>query len=150
MLRFQDILLLMAGVMVIPTILGIISTSVRKGGSFFTAIAGILCAIPAIPLVHYFITNFLHHPELYSTTNWTAFLVLVLQFATISLAMIDAIVLGGALPKSPARTLVSIIVCIAVCSAFFFGLDYFNDSTNHIHFILKDVMHTFDNLSKPV
>ncbi len=140
----------MTGVMVIPAILGIISVSIKKGGSFFTAIAGIVSATPMIPPVYYFISNFLHHPELYSTTNWTALLVLILQFATISLAMIDAIVLGGALPKSPARTFVSIVICIAVCSAFFFGLDNFNNSANHVHFVLKDIMHSFDNLSKPV
>ncbi|SHK46138.1 hypothetical protein [Fibrobacter sp. UWEL] len=136
--------------MIVPMILGIISSSMKKGGSFFTAIAGIMSALPLAPIGYFFIDNFLHHPERYGTTNWTAFLVLSLQFATLSLAMIDAIVLGGAFSKGPARTLVSVIVCIAVCSAFIFGLDVFNDSTNHVHFVLKDVMHVFDGLSKPV
>lgn len=148
MLKFQEIIILIVGAMIIPAILGIMSTGGKKGIPAFTAIAGILAALPIVPIIYYFITTFLHHPELYATINWTAFLVLTLQFVTISLAMIDAIVLGGAFKKEPVKTILYIFLCIGICSAFFFGLDHFNNNMNQVHFVLKDILHSFDQLSK--
>lgn len=141
MLSFQNVALLVVSVMVLPFILGFMSSVSKKLETFLTIVAGLMAVAPLAPVVYYLAGKFFLHPELYGSTNWNAYLILILQFVALSLAIIDAFALGHDFSKEPVKTIGFVIVCIAICTGFFFGLDYFNENTNQIHFMVKDVMH---------
>jgi len=140
MLTFLNIVTYIGLGMIIPLILGILGGSSKKGGYFFLVLGIIAALLPMTPIANFLLEKFFLHPELYGETNWNAIIVMAIEFTMVSLAITEAYVMGDTFTKEPFKNLISIVATLLICSAIFYALDNFNETSNHVHVVIDDLM----------
>lgn len=139
-MTFGNVVMIMGLGMIVPLILGILNSAFKKAGFFFLFLGIVAALLPMAPIGNFLLGKFFLHPELYGATNWNAIVIMAVEFTMVSLAVTEAFVMGDTFTKEPFKNTISLVATLLICSALFCALDYFNDVSNHVHVVIKDVM----------